>query len=170
MIILTNSFLPSMAAALKGVTLHCAWGSGDPNWDSVPVPATGGDTALFNEVGCRAVDVLSFVTPNPAGDIILQPSAGSPSGRWSISASPTRSLYVKTLFHEEDSPGEVIREAGLVMLRQISPSVPVGQGYFAPSEVVSDGLLFVNMRFSAITRTPGLATPIETVIDLAALL
>ena len=166
----TNGIAKSLAIAMLGAPIYCAWGSGDTSWDSLPVPLAWSDTALRNELGRRRVDTQRFCTPNTSGDIILPPSANNASGKWLLTDTPTPFLYLKTGFHVEDSPGPQIREVGYLLGVALQSSVPSSQHYFLPADVLTPGVMFAGNRFVAITRTSGLTQWFEFVIDLSGVL
>ncbi|WP_295455813.1 hypothetical protein [uncultured Thiodictyon sp.] len=147
MAVLTNTGRTAMAAAIMAQPLHFAWGSGDPDWDTLPAPATQLATALTAELGRIAPTLVEYCAPDEAGAI------GVPSGRYAVSSAPTRYLHLQFQFQFEDEPEGVIREGGLFMNTALAANLPGGQRYFPPADVDSPGTLLAIERFPKITRS-----------------
>ena len=118
---LTHSGRAALAAALASQTLHFAWGTGDAAWDTTPVPEPIDATAMVNEVGRRLVTQVQFVTEDPAGEIIV------PTGRYAVSATPTRHLLFRIAYDFGDAPASIIREVALFAGTQVQAGLPAGQ-------------------------------------------
>lgn len=158
MAILTNSGRVAMAESVMVRPIHLAWGSGDPDWDTTPVPENIGDYALVNEVGRRLVSVVRYCTPDANGEIVV------PTGRFSESAVPTKHLYMRFNFDFFDAPTASIREVGVFIGTQTDPDLPPGQMYFEPTDIVSPGTLLVIERTDKFDRSASVRQSFEFVV------
>ena len=157
---LTHSGRAALAAALASQTLHFAWGTGDAAWDTTPVPEPIDATALVNEVGRRLVTQVQFVTEDPTGEIIV------PTGRYTVSAAPTRHLLFRIAYDFGDAPASVIREVALFAGTEVQAGLPAGQRYFEPGQIVAPGTLVALERITPIHRSPATRETFEHVITL----
>ena len=157
---LTHSGRAALAAALAAQTLHFAWGTGDPAWESAPVPESVDATALEHEIGRRLVTQVQFVIDDPAGEIVV------PTGRYSVSATPTRHLLFRIAYDFADAPAAVIREVALFAGTEVLAGLPAGQRYFEPAQIVAPGTLVAIERVTPIPRTPATRETFEHVITL----
>jgi hypothetical protein len=137
--------------------IHVAWGLADGAW-TVPADITGNETALRNEVGRRTATSVSYVTPDPAGAIQYV------DGFYSVSATPTRHLYIRTDFDYADAVGAAIREAALFSGSVMVAGLPAGQKYFVPVEVASPGTLLSLQNFAPVYRLPDTRERFETIL------
>jgi hypothetical protein len=144
--VLTLSGRTAIATAIKARTAHLAWGSGNSAWGSTPPSPAVNETALVAEVGRRKAAQVDYVVPDAAGEIQV------PQGNYSISATPTVSLYFKFFFDFIDGVGATIRERAIFMDTVAAAGVPVGQMYLLPSEVQTAGTLLVIERNAPIVR------------------
>ena len=71
MAILTTSGRIALATAIKGSTLHLAWGSGEAEWDTTQPREPRSAIALTNEIGRRKVNLVEYCTPQGDGDIVM---------------------------------------------------------------------------------------------------
>lgn len=157
---LTHSGRAALAAALASQTLHFAWGTGDVAWDTTPVPEPIDATALVNEVGRRLVTQVQFVTEDPTGEIIV------PTGRYTVSATPTRHLLFRIAYDFGDAPASVIREVALFAGTEVQAGLPAGQRYLEPGQIVAPGTLVALERITPINRSPATRETFEHVITL----
>jgi hypothetical protein len=89
-----------------------------------------------------------------------------PSGKFSPSATPTKFLYLRFAFDFVDSPSAIIREVAVFVGTVAKPSVPVGQDYLVPSEVLTAGQLLVVERISPkLERSSSVRQQFEFVIQ-----
>lgn len=164
MAILTHSGRAALASALAQRPLHLAWGVGDPAWDALPdgtpPPESVSATALIGEIGRRSLSQISFVLPDDAGGIEL------PYGRWTISALPTRYLYLKTAFDFADAPNAVFREVGVFLDTQVVTGLPIGQRYFTPSQITSPGLLLALEHVPAVARAANVRQTFDFILEI----
>lgn len=128
--------------------LHLAWGLGDGAWTSTVPQATGQETALLSEVGRRSPSQIAYVTPDPAGAIVL------PEGSYSLSVVPTRHLYIRTDFDFTEASGSAIREIGMFAQTVTQAGLPAGQKYFTPDQVTNPGWLIHLRNYAPIYRFP----------------
>lgn len=158
MAILTNSGRVAMAEAIVARPIHLAWGSGDPDWDTTPVPATISETALVDEVGRRLVSQTRYCTPDPDGEIVV------PTGRFTESLTPTKHLYMRFNFDFFDAPTATIREVAVFVGSETDPELPGGQMYFEPADIVSPGTLLVIERTAKFVRSSSVRQSFEFVV------
>lgn len=157
---LTHSGRAALAAALAAQTLHFAWGTGLAEWDTTPVPEAVDATALVNEVGRRLVTEVHFVSEAADGEIVV------PTGRYSISAQPTRHLLFRIAYDFNDAPASVIREVALFAGTEVKADLPAGQRYFEPGQILAPGTLVALERLTPIHRSPATRETFEHVITL----
>lgn len=159
MAILTNSGRAAAAAAIKAQSLFMAWGSGDPAWDTTPVPEPAEATALVNEIGRRRVTQALFCLPDPQGELVV------PTGRFTQSDAPTKYLYMRFSFDFTDAPASTIREVAVFSGTTVKSSVPAGQDYIVPSEIDNPGLMLALERIDALVRSASVRQQFEFVIQ-----
>lgn len=145
--ILTTSGRVAIATAIRARTAHLAWGTGDPAWGSTAPPAPlPSATALLGEVGRRRSTQVDFCAPDPAGPINVV------EGRFAVSATPTRNLYLRFHFDFEDGVGSTIRELAIFMDTVAAIGVPAGQFYLLPAQVAQPGIMLIIERRLPILR------------------
>lgn len=159
MAILTNSGRISVAESIALRPIHLAWGSGSEEWDSSPEPESIDDVALTNEIGRRKASVVRYCEPDPAGEIIV------PTGRFTESIEPTKYLFLRFNFDYFDAPSATIREFAVFVGTKTDPSLPAGQMYFEPADVVEAGTLLVTERVKKIDRDASVRPSFEFVIE-----
>lgn len=147
----------AIAESIKARAIHLAWGSGDDLWSSPP-DVNVEATSLLNEVGRRTPDEVSFVTPDPLGPIVVS------HGKFSLSLTPTRHLYVRVAFDAADAPTAAIRELGLFVGSVMLPGLPGTQKYFTPSQVQDPGRLFHLEHRAPIYRFPNIRESFDIVV------
>jgi len=148
MAVLQESGRTALAVATAARTIHIAWGRGDPAWDAAPVPEPTDATALADEIGRRLVTDISFVKPDPAGEIEL------PNGsRYSVSSEPSTWLLLRATFGFGDAEGEQVREFGVFLDSRIDPAVPPGQRWVLAADVLDPGWLYTLERRTANYRS-----------------
>lgn len=128
--------------------LHLAWGSGDGLWTVNPPTETGLETGLRAEIARRALSQLSYVTPDPIGAILVS------NGSFTVSATPTRHLYMRADFGYDEAIGASIREVGLFMGSVMVAGLPAGQKYFLPAQVADPGRMIMLKNYPVIYRFP----------------
>jgi hypothetical protein len=159
MAILTTSGRAALAAAVKQQALHLAIGEGDPSWDAQHPPSESiASTALLREVGRRVVDEVHFVSAADDGEIVV------PTGRFSISSTPTNNLFIRVRFDFEDAATSTIREQGLFVGTVTKPELPAGQKYFLPTDLLDAGILLVLENSVPIVRQPSTRETFEFVV------
>jgi hypothetical protein len=158
MAILTQSGRAALAQAVKNQTMHVAWGTGDEAWDSEPIPEDTTQTALVNEVGRRVVSEVFFCEPDDQGEL------EAANGRFTLSETPTRNLFVKVQYDFSDASGYTIRELGLFINGETDDELPPGQEYFLPNQVISPGILLLLEHEPAMIRTPAVRESFAFVI------
>lgn len=148
MSVLVDSGRAVLAQAIKEQSgIYLAWGTGSEDWGDAPPPEDIGATALTNEVGRKALWRSLYVFPSAEGEIIL------PEGRYSVSTTPTRHLYLQFLFDFADGVGSTIREFGVFVGTQLQNGLPPGQTYFVPTEVADPGTLLLIKHRAPIIRS-----------------
>lgn len=169
---LTQTGRAAIAQAISNETLYLAWGSGLEAWDATGavLPSLVTATSLVNEVGRRLCSSVGFVTPDNSGSIVIPVSSGSEEvqeARYSVSATPTPYLYVLTNFDFSDASNATIREMGVFMGGSVNPSLPAGQRYFTPGQVVNKGLLLACQIITPkIERSPSVRQTVEFVLPI----
>lgn len=138
--------------------IHLGWGSGDPAWDTTPVPESISDSALVNEVGRRRVSVVRFCEPDANGEIVV------PTGRFKESETPTKHLYMRFNFDFFDAPTASIREVAVFIGTETDPELPPGQMYFEPADIVDTGTLLVIERTDKFDRSASVRQSFEFVV------
>lgn len=156
--ILTKSGRVVIAESIALRPLHMAWGTGDGAW-VIPPAEDPNTTALMAEVGRRTADTVGFVVPDEAGLIIL------PTGSYTLSATPTNHLYVKTKFTFSDAPSSVIRELAIFAGTEVVAGLPDGLRYFTPVQVGNPGRMVHLQNFQPIFRSPAVEESFEVVIS-----
>jgi hypothetical protein len=144
--ILTTSGRIAIATAIKARTAHLAWGAGSTSWGNTPPAAPANSTALLAEVGRRRATQVDYCTPEVSGAIAV------PEGRFSVTATPTNSLYFKFHFEFEEAVGSTIREQAIFLDTVAAAGVPAGQFYLTPAQVAQPGTLLVIERRAPIVR------------------
>ena len=144
--ILTLSGRTAIATAIKARTAHMAWGTGVPSWGSTPPSPPTTDTALVAEIARRKASQVEYAVPDANGAIVV------PTGKYSISATPTLALYFKFFFDFSEGVGQTIREQAIFIDTVAASGVPAGQFYLLPAEVQSTGTLLVIQRSAPIVR------------------
>lgn len=158
MAILTNAGRTALAKLVLSSPVHLAWGRGDPNWDTTPVPELISDTELVDEIGRRAASVVRYCVPDENGSIIV------PTGRFEESLEPTKHLYMRFNFDFEDAPVATIREVGVFIGTETDTSLPPGKMYFEPEHIIDPGILLVIERIQKVERSPSVRQTFEFVI------
>lgn len=138
--------------------LHLAWGTGDPAWDAVPSAEPVDANALVAELGRRTVTQVGFVLPDPLGQI------ETPQGNYTLSAVPTRWLYLRTVFAFGDEPEARIRELALFVGTEVDAGLPVGQRYFTPDQISSPGRMYMLDRSQNLLRNGNVRPAFEYVL------
>lgn len=156
--ILVDSARVAMAEAIMARSLHLAWGSGDQAWDTTPVADSTSETALVTEVGRRIITSAQYCYADTNGSIQV------PTGNFSPSSTATNSIYMRFNFDFSDSPVATIRELGVFVGTVTNPSLPSGQMYFLPTDIVSPGRLLVAERIPAFTRSANVRQAFEFVV------
>jgi hypothetical protein len=158
MAILTQSGRAALAQAVKNQRMHLAWGTGDEAWDTEPEPEDTTREALINEVGRRIVDEVFFCEPDDEGELEAS------NGRFTLSESPTRNLFVKVRYDFSDASGYTIRELGLFINGETDGELPSGQKYFLPDQVTDPGILLLIEYEPAMIRTPAVRESFSFVV------
>lgn len=158
MAILTNSGRTSVAQSVMLRPIHLAWGSGDPSWDDTPVPESIDDDSLVNEIGRRKAAVVRYCTPDSGGEVVV------PTGRFTFSDEPTRHIYMRFNFDFFDAPTAIIRETAVFIGTETDPSLPPGQMYFEPGQIIDRGVLLVIERIPKFERSQSVRQSFEFVV------
>lgn len=160
MSIFVQSASAAIAKAVKVAGVWVAWGEGNPSWDEVSMPEAVNATALYDELGRRRAQVIEFVSIDPGGDISV------PQGNYSISPTPTDTLYIRCAFADTDAVGQFVREAGVFIGTVPVTGLPVGTEYFTPNQIDQPGVLLMLEHFAKITRTSEFSVALEFVMTL----
>lgn len=155
--ILTKSGRVVIAESIALRSIHLAWGAGDSAWLSPPAEDPDQD-ALQNEVGRRVAEDVTYVVPDPDGTIVL------PTGKFTVSATPTNYLYMQFRFEFLEEQSTVIREIGVFAGTEVQAELPPTQEYFTPSEVTSTGRMLHLENLAPIYRSPAIRESFNIVI------
>ena len=117
-------------------------------------------TTLLREVGRRKVDTVTYCVADPEGLLV------SPTGRFSVSETPTNLLHFHTTFDFEDASTETIRELGIFIGTAVAENCPAGQRYFLPHEITDPGILLVCENIVPLIRTPATREAFSFVVTL----
>jgi hypothetical protein len=171
MAILTTSGRTAIAQAIAAQPIHFAWGSGDVAWDASHVAEDLAATGLAHEIGRRVATQVLYVNPDDAGDIIVpvfnDASGNSISKRFSLSGVPTPNLYMQFNFDFSDAPVSIVREVAIFISTETDPSLPIGQKYFTPAQLVSPGtMLALENLMENIVRSPNSRQSFEFVLTI----
>lgn len=147
----------AQAELVAAQPFHIAWGTGDPAWDQESEPEPTNVRTLVNELGRRQAKQVAFVNPDPAGTI------ETPQGNFSLSAEPTRYLYVSVVFDFDEEPTARIRELGVFISCETDPALPAGQKYFTPDQVTAPGRLVLLDRSQNFPRNGSVRPAFEYV-------
>lgn len=147
MAVLTVGGKATYQEALFPGPFHLAWGSGSVGWGDTPPAEDVNAVALLAEVGRLEATAVEFVVPDVAGVIELN------FGNFTVSATPTRYLYLDFHFGFDDGAAETIREVAVFVGTTKEVGVPGGQVYLLPADVDESGsLLIVEHQAPAIVR------------------
>lgn len=171
---MTNGGRAAIAASIKKQPLALAWGSGDPAWDATAtedLPPLRERTGLFHEVGRRTCEIVGFALPDEAGDIVvpvsLLPDGTVETARYRRVTEKSPYLYFKVNYDFADAATEVIRELGIFMDGTTLDTLPPGQRYFKPEQVVEPGdLVAIQIVRPPIARSPSTRQVIEFVLPI----
>jgi hypothetical protein len=158
MAILTQSGRAAMAQAVKNQKMHVAWGTGDAEWDLEPIPEDTTQEALLNEIGRRIVDEVFFCTPDDQGEL------EAANGRFTLSETQKRNLFIRVRYNFSDASGYTIRELGLFINGETDGELPIGQEYFLPNQVTDPGILLLIEHEPAMIRTPAVRESFSFVV------
>ena len=98
-----------LSEAMFSNEFRLAWGmapSGQ-DWTNTPPPEDLGDTQLLQEVGRIKSQVAEYVVPDGAGVIEVD------GINWTISANPTKYIYLKFQFDQTHNSSDFIHQLGL---------------------------------------------------------
>lgn len=138
--------------------LHVAWGTGDGAWTTTIPAESPNATALLAELGRHTATSTQFVVPDAAGVIVL------PSGRYTVSATPTNHLLISTTFDFSDASSSVIREVAIFAGTEVVAGLPSGQRYFTPDQITNPGRLLYIENMAPIYRSTAIQETFKTVI------
>lgn len=158
MALLTTAGRATIAAAVKSMPMHLAWGPGDGAWTNPPAESAAA-TTITNEIGRRLITSCDYVVPDSAGAIEV---AGV--GKFSVSSTPTSRLFVVTRFDFGDAPTATIRQLGLFVGCTTNPALPAGQKYFTPDQIVTPGSLLQIQNQAPQPRSPATREQFEILI------
>lgn len=157
MAILTKSGRIVIAESIAARPIHLAWGTGDGAW-TIPPSESADATALLHEVGRRVAAEVAFVLPDDAGEIVL------PAGSFTRSVSPTNHLYIRSKFTFTEAPSTVIREIAVFVGTTVNSSLPSGQQYFVPADIVSQGRMLHTENLTPIYRSIATEETFEVIL------
>jgi len=170
---LTKTGRAAIAKAILARPLHLAWGIGLEEWDAegAQLPSLVEATALYNEVGRRAISSSGFVEPHEQGGIVI-PTGVRPDGtveesRYAQVEGPTPYIYLRVNYDFADASNAVIREIGVFMDTVTNAELPPGQRYFTPADLTDAGLLLAaQIIVPPINRSPSVRQTVEFVLPI----
>ena len=147
-----------LAQALYDLTFYLAVGEGLPEWDSIFPPTTPEEQALRdaewtvltdleNKVGLTRTRDKLYVTPDPAGEIIMADGA-----KYSKSVDPTPYIFCRFQLDLSDASENTLRETGIFVGVQINDAVPAGQMFIPVADILTPGKMVEVDRFAPIVR------------------
>lgn len=148
----------ALAAMVAAQPIHIAWGKGDPLWDASPQAEPVNASVLRDEIGRRTATQVGFVVPDDAGTV------ETPQGNFSLSAVPTRWLYVRVVFAFDDAADARIRELGIFIGTEAQVGLPPGQRYFTPAQLAKQGTLYLLDRSQNFQRNGSIRPAFEYVL------
>lgn len=149
------------AALMLGENFFLGVGEGDPAWDGAPVAPLTSDRALVAPVGVTRLRDIQFVTPDANGSISMADGA-----KFSVSANPTKFVYMYFLLGLSDADGFTLREDGIFHGTTLDGAVPGGDMYIPDASVTDYGTLMQVDRFNSIVRDGTLEQKFSFVITL----
>lgn len=120
--------------------------------------ATASMTGLLQEIARRTPTLKEYVIEDPTGDIVANDST------WKIVEHPTRHVYFQFKFDATEAVGNIIHQVGLFADTVPKASIPVGQKYLLPSELESEGNLYMIDNLEPFSRFAGKREVFEYVI------
>ena len=137
MAVLPESGRIAMAKGIMEQNIFLAWGTGGEDWGEEPPLESLDASALANEVGRKSLYRAMYVEPDDEGEIVLS------YGRFAVSQTPTRHIYLHFEFDYTDGGTSVIREIGIFVGCMLKEGLPAGQTYFLSEDFSDPGVLFV---------------------------
>ncbi|WP_068634902.1 hypothetical protein [Thauera butanivorans] len=148
----------AQAELIAAQPIMLAWGTGADEWDDAPEPEPTDNIALVAEVGRRLATQVGYVLADPAGAI------ETPQGNYTLSATPTRNLYVRVTFGFEEAADLRIRELALFIGTVVMEGLPDGQRYFTPDQISDPGRCLLLDRSQNFLRNGSVRPAFEYVI------
>lgn len=115
---------------------------------------------LLQEVGRRESAIKAYAIEDPNGDIVANGTT------WSISATPTRNIYLQFKFDADDAVGKIIHQVGICVGTVRNDVVPVGKKYLLPTEVKDKGLLYMLENLEPFSRPVGKREIFEYILTM----
>lgn len=159
MAILTDSGRAAVATAILAQTIHLAWGNGNVSWDATPAPESPTTSVLLAEVGRRKVTQALYCKPDPAGELVVT------EGRFTVSNTPTKYLYLRFAFDFEDASDQTIRELAIFVGTVAKATVPTNQSYLLPADIETPGQMLVLEYIQKLVRSPQVRQQFEFVVQ-----
>lgn len=159
MAILTDSGRAAVATSILAQPIHLAWGNGDVAWDVSQAPESPSTSGLLAEVGRRKITQALYCKPDPAGELVVT------EGRFTVSQTPTKYLYLRFAFDFADASDQTIRELAIFIGTVVKPTVPVNQDYLLPTDLESSGQMLVLEYIQKLVRSPQVRQQFEFVVQ-----
>lgn len=156
---MTNPARAGQAKLNKDKDIHVAWGQGSASWDVTPVPVDINASTLLSEYGRRKASQVAYCVPDVNGDIEV------PGGKFTLSLTPTKYLYVRCSFSATDQPTGFIREVAVFVDTIAKSTVPSSRQYLVPADIESPGTIVCIEHIGAIPRSNGIRQQFEFVIQ-----
>lgn len=156
-LVMTEAGHIAIAAAMKNMSFYLGVGGlpdDYPNkWavtDKEIPPFDPNSTELILPFGYKkAQRVVYVVEDNINGSIVFEDK------RYSESQEPTSHLYIEFLLDTDEVVDKVIYQLGLFINLQPNPSLPPGQLFFTPDQVVDTGILYIGENVKPIYKQSG---------------
>ncbi|UVF21368.1 hypothetical protein HPT29_009680 [Microvirga terrae] len=156
---LTDSGRSAVSIAILAQSIHLAWGNGDVAWDASQAPESSAASALIAEVGRRRVTQALYCKPDPGGELVVT------EGRFTVSQTPTKYLYLRFAFEFADAADQDIRELGVFIGTTVKSLVPANQHYLLPSDIELPGQLLVLEHIQKLVRSLQVRQQFEFVVQ-----
>lgn len=114
---------------------------------------------LFMEHGRRLYSAQAYAFEDAVNGTI-----DANNTKWSLTAAPTRHLYLQFKFDSNDSPAAIVYQLAVFMNSVMLPNLPIGQKYFVPGEVADPGSIFMAENVQPIARNNATREMFEYII------
>lgn len=168
--VLQESGAIALAKAVFALPIHIALANGNPAQDGQSLAEIVAGTpsnanGVQSEVGRRRATV-AYVSPDPAGTISVWDFATQLTRTYSVSATPTRWLWVRATFESTEGVGQPIREVAIFVGGTVDAALPPGQQWFTPDQVTNPGDCYQLARMERVTLDGSRRAEHQTVLPI----